>query len=623
MGIEKNSADYWDMNSKIYEYPKPLSMQDLVASYQSVVKDQENELQKLKSKIFRTGTLRLVVVLVVLTLVYVLWSNTEATVIVLLSGLTLFLFLLQYHDKLYRRKNYAETKRRYLTDELNGIEYDFSAFDGAGHKTDPKHRFAADIDLFGENSLFQSVNRTVTSFGTNTLAEIFLSPLENKKQIVKQQQAIDELNNKHAVVLHFIIEGMLTGKDNLDTKNFSTSFSLISSFLKNSFWNLCVYVVPAIYLAMTVLVLSDVMSAVYFGALWAVTFILSIIPSKKVQYIAELFEQKTDVLRKYSTLFKIIENEKFVSTKLDELQSLLKPSGNQASKAISRLKDYYDCLGLAFSYPVLFFFNPVLMWNLKYAIKIEKWIDEHGKQIESWFSALAEFDSLVSLAIFAHNHPEYVYPVIAEKYTFEAKALGHPLLHRDKCVKNDVDIRKNPFFMVITGANMAGKSTYLRTVGINHILACVGAPVCADEMTVFPSKLVTNLRTTDSLNNNESYFFAELKRLKMIIERLNSGETLLIILDEILKGTNSVDKQKGSLALIKQLISLNSIGIIATHDLVIGVLEKEFSENIKNYCFEAEIKDDNLIFSYKMQEGIAQNMNATFLMRKMGIVNIS
>jgi Flp pilus assembly protein TadB len=605
------------MNPKIY---KCLNIQDLVSSYQSTIKEQENELQILRRKIFRTGTLRLVVVLVVFVLTYVLWGNTAATVIALLSGLLLFLFLLKYHDKLYRKKNYAETKRQYFIDELKGIEYDFSAFDGATHKTDLKHRFASDLDLFGENSLFQSINRTVTSFGTNTLAETFLSPLENKEQILKQQQAIKELNDKYEVILHFIIKGMLTGKDKLNTKNFSASFTQVSSsFRKGGFWELCVYIVPILYLVMTVLVIIGIISSVYFGALWVVTFSLSIIPSKKVQHIAELFERKTDVLKKYSTLFKIIEDENFVSAELEELKSLLKFDGNSASKTINRLKYYYDCLGLAFSYPILFFFNPVLMWNVKYAIKIERWIDEYGKHIESWFSALANFDSLVSLAIFAHNHPEYVYPAISERYTFEAKALGHPLLHRDKCVKNDVDISKRPFFMVVTGANMAGKSTYLRTIGVNHVLACIGAPVCADEMTVFPSKLVTNLRTTDSLNNNESYFFAELKRLKMIIDRLHSGEILLIILDEILKGTNSVDKQKGSLALIKQLITLNSNGIIATHDLVLGVLEQEFPENVKNYRFEAEIKDDNLIFSYKIQEGIAQNMNATFLMQKMGL----
>jgi ABC-type multidrug transport system fused ATPase/permease subunit len=596
-----------------------MDIQDIIASYQSTVKEQENELQILKQKIFRTGTLRLVVVVAVVVLVYVLWSNTTATVVVLSAGVLFFLFLLKYHDKLYRKKNYAETKRRYLSGELKGIEYDFAAFDGASYKIDHKHRFASDLDLFGENSLFQSINRTVTSFGTNALAETFLAPLENKTQILQQQEAIKALNDKHELVLHFIIKGMLTGKDKLDTKNFSASFSQISSFHKSRFWNLCVYLVPAIYLAMTVLAVMDIVPSVYFGALWAVTFTLSLIPSRRVQRIAELFEKKTDVLRKYSDLFKIIEDGNFVSSELEELKSSLKSSHDTASKAIARLKYYYDCLGLAFSYPILFFFNPVLMWNVKYLIKIEKWIAEHGKQIESWFSTLAKFDSLASLAIFAHNHPEYVYPVITEQYAFEAKSLGHPLLHRDKCVKNDVNINKRPFFMVVTGANMAGKSTYLRTIGVNHTLACIGAPVCAGEMTVFPSKLVTNLRTTDSLNDNESYFFAELKRLKMIIDRLHSGETLLIILDEILKGTNSIDKQKGSLALIKQLISLNSNGIIATHDLVLGILENEFPENIKNYRFEAEIKDNNLLFSYKIREGIAQNMNATFLMQKMGI----
>jgi hypothetical protein len=596
-----------------------MNIQDRISSYQTIIKEQEDELRILNRKIFGTGTLRLATVVSVCAFAYFVWGNTTATVTVLLSGLLFFLFLLKRHDRLYRKKHYAETKRRYLIDELKGIDYDFSAFDGAAQKTDVKHRFAADLDLFGDNSLFQSINRTVTSFGMNKLAETFLSPLEDKSQIVRQQQAIKELDDKHALILHFIVKGMMTRRDQLDTKDFAASFSQISSFHKSRFWNVCVYLVPATYLLMTVLTMMDIISSVYFGAVWIVTFGLSIIPSKQVRHITDLFETKTDVLRKYSSLFKIIEDEHFASAELEHLNSALKSSDKSASAAIDRLKYYYDCLGLAFSYPVMFFFNPVLMWNVKYTIKIEKWIDRYGRQIELWFATLARFDSLASLAIFAHNHPEYIYPTIADQYAFVAKALGHPLLHRDRCVKNDVTINRRPFFMVVTGANMAGKSTYLRTVGVNHVLACIGAPVCADEMSVFPYKLVTNLRTTDSLNENESYFFVELKRLKMIIDRLQAGEILLIILDEILKGTNSIDKQTGSLALIKQLRSLNSNGIIATHDLIIGMLEMEFPKDIKNYRFEAEIKDDNLIFSYTIQEGIAKNMNATFLMQKMGI----
>jgi hypothetical protein len=591
-------------------------IKDLVSSYRSDVEDLERKIQLLSRKIFRTGTLRLALVLSVIALIYTVWSSTAATVAVLTSGIVLFLFLLKYHGKLYRQKHYAETKCRYLLNELKGIEYDFSAFDGAGDKEDAGHRFASDLDLFGENSFFQSINRTVTSFGTNTLADTLLAPYEDREQILQQQKAIAELNGNYELVQRFTVEGMLTEKDRLDTKNFAASFSRLPLLRKSRFWKLCIHAVPLMYLAMTVAVVADIVPSVYFGALWTVTFTLSIIPARKVQKITGLFEEKAGTLKKYSTLFRIIEDGDFVSDELNRIKSMLNVSGGTASKAISQIKYYYDTLELSFSFPVLLFFNPVFLFNVRYAVKIEQWIEKNGKQVESWFAALAKFDSLVSLAIFAHNHPDYIYPDIAERYLLEAKDLGHPLLHRDKCVRNDISIAKRPFFMVVTGANMAGKSTYLRTVGINHILACTGAPVCAAKMTAYPCKLVTNLRTRDSLADNESYFFAELKRLKMIIDRLRNGETLLIILDEILKGTNSIDKQKGSLALMKQLIAMNSNGIIATHDLVLGSLEKEFPQNIINCCFEAEIKDNNLTFSYKINEGIAQNMNATFLMNK-------
>ena len=190
---------------------------------------------------------------------------------------------------------------------------------------------------------------------------------------------------------------------------------------------------------------------------------------------------------------------------------------------------------------------------------------------------------------------------------------------REQCVTNDAEIPQRPYFLIITGANMAGKSTYLRTIGCNYILACIGAPVCCSSLEIYPAHLMTSLRTSDSLVHNESYFFAELKRLQQILDRLKSGEEMFIILDEILKGTNSMDKQKGSLALVKQLLQLKTNGIIATHDLLLGDLKQHFPDEISNYCFEADIQNDELTFSYKLREGIAQNMNACFLMQKMGI----
>ncbi len=334
-----------------------------------------------------------------------------------------------------------------------------------------------------------------------------------------------------------------------------------------------------------------------------------------------IFDKKTSVLDKYSQLFSIIENESFDSSLLNGYKSKL-DNEIKASVAISQLKSYHNNLGLSATFPVILFFNPVLLWNVRYALKIERWLTIHHEDIKEWFGSMAGFDATVSMGIYAFEHPDYCYAGIADTFVFEAKAIGHPLIRREICVRNDVYLPYKPYFLVVTGANMAGKSTYLRTIAINHILACAGLPVCAESLTCYPNKLVTNLRTTDSLADNESYFFSELKRLKMIIDRLQAGEELFIVLDEILKGTNSEDKQKGSLALMRQLIKLEGTGIIATHDLVLGKLENEFPENVKDYCFEAEIKNDQLSFSYRIKNGIAQNMNACFLMEKMGITGL-
>ena len=291
-----------------------------------------------------------------------------------------------------------------------------------------------------------------------------------------------------------------------------------------------------------------------------------------------------------------------------------------ASTAIAQLSKEMNALNQRNNILAYIVLNGFLFWEVRQVMRIEQWKERHAASLPTWLDAIGEMDALCSLATFAYNHPDYTWPVPTEQpFTFCADRMGHPLIHRDRCVRNGIRMEKRPYFIIITGANMAGKSTYLRTVGVNYLLASIGAPVCADRMTFYPAHMVTSLRTTDSLNDNESYFFAELKRLKEIIDRLNTGEELFIILDEILKGTNSVDKQKGSLSLIKQFIHLQANGIIATHDLQLGSLADLYPDNIRNYRFEATIANNELTFSYHMQEGVAQNMNACFLMKKMGI----
>lgn len=598
-----------------------MNYEDIKESYQDIIAKESVKQSKLSKDIFQIGTIRLIVVIACFVACYVLWANTTLVILILGVSTVIFMALMKFHNKLFRRRLYSEIQIKNAQNEINGLDYDFSNFDGADEYINAEHSFSLDLDLFGNRSFFQSINRTVTSFGKDSLANSLLHPLIKKDDIYSQQKSINELAKKPKLLAHFRTIGQMTEPDKLNLKDFSAIFARKPYFLGKTFYTVLTFIVPSIYIIWLIFWLLNFIPSDSFMYLWVLMIGLTSIPTKKVRNILNIFDKRTATLETYSQLLKIIEDEKFDADILKEIQSNLN-KGTSASKAISKLKSLHNNLDMSFTFPVMLIFNPMLLWNVRYSISIEKWIQEHQAHISSWFESIARFDSIVSQATFAYNHPDYTYPKISDSFIFEGKDLGHPLINRNVCVRNDVNILKKPYFLVVTGANMAGKSTYLRTIGINHMLACAGMPVCANELTFYPSKLVTNLRTADSLADNESYFFSELKRLKMIIDRLQANEELFIILDEILKGTNSEDKQKGSLALMRQLIALKSIGIIATHDLVLGNLEKEYPEHIKNYCFEAEIKDNNLSFSYKINEGIAQNMNACFLMKKMGITGL-
>lgn len=598
-----------------------MNINEIESYYSNIITKYQGESDQLKKVIFWVGTIRLIIAIAAVVCAYILWGDTSIVIASIIIFFVAFLALMKYHNRLFIKKSYCEQQITNAQNELKGINYDFSAFDGAPERTDAEHSFSLDLDLFGKRSFFQSINRTVTSFGKDALANIFIHPFENKKDILYQQKAVEELKQKTKLLSHFRAIGQMSEADSLNSKDFSASFKRPPILMNSILWKSMVYIMPLIHIVFGLLVYFDIMAGGYYSIVYIITLGISSLPGKKVMQIMETFNEKSKVLDTYSKLFKIIEDESVQSDKLKNIQSQLKGAVS-ASHAIDQLKSYHNNLTVSYTFPVLMLFNPYLLWNVKYAIKVEQWTEKHKSEIEQWFVAIAEFDMLVSMGTFAFNHPDYTYPQVADKFIFEGKALGHPMLHRDTCVRNDVNISKTPFFLVITGANMAGKSTYLRTIGINHTMACSGVPVCAESLTFYPCRLVTNLRTADSLADNESYFFAELKRLKMIIDRLQAGEELFIILDEILKGTNSEDKQKGSMALMKQLISLNGNGIIATHDLLLGNLEQEYPDNVKDYRFEADITNDQLTFSYKIREGVAQNMNACFLMKKMGITGL-
>ena len=325
------------------------------------------------------------------------------------------------------------------------------------------------------------------------------------------------------------------------------------------------------------------------------------------------------MLEKYANLLYEVETMNFQSEKLNKLQEALSMKDLPAGKCIKTLRAILTALDNRLNFVSWAVLNGLLLWDILQMIRLEKWQQLYKDKVNDWFDVIVELDVLISFGNYGFNHPLAVYPVISEeKLAITAKELGHPLISEKERVNNDFEIRQGEF-MIITGANMAGKSTYLRTIGVNLILAMCGAPVIAAEFYFKPVDLCTSIRTTDSLLKNESYFYAELKRLRMIIEVLRSGKEIFIILDEILKGTNSKDKHKGSEALLKQFVSLNATGIVATHDVSLGFLADAFPDHIKTRCFEVDIHGNELSFDYKLRDGISKNMNATLLMKKMGI----
>ena len=548
--------------------------------------------------------------------------NQGETIIggILLATLIPFLLLVKLHNRLYYQKDWYETNIRHYQAELASLENNHSAFEGGKEWIDASHPFSLDLDVFGDASLFQALNRTCTPFGAEMLSRWLRKPLDKKAAIEERQQAIKELSNYNDFRETFRITGCLNKNDETGMKELKEWIASPSVFLQKRSNQWICWAVPVINITLFVLGVFDILSMSWFGLVFCSFAIASSKLIRKVTRIQESYHKTLKMLSAYAHLIELADQQPMESDILMSLKEEFKSNEKKASEVLGMLAKELDRLDLRNNLILYALLEGSMFWQLRQMLRIEQWKEEHGTHLLQWLEALGNLDALCALGTFAFNHPEYTYPLITDQsFVFRAKNMGHPLMSREQCVVNDAEIPQRPYFLIITGANMAGKSTYLRTIGCNYILACIGAPVCCSSLEIYPAHLMTSLRTSDSLAHNESYFFAELKRLQQILERLKNGEEMFIILDEILKGTNSMDKQKGSLALVKQLLQLKANGIIATHDLLLGELKQHFTDEISNYCFEADIQNDELTFSYKLREGVAQNMNACFLMQKMGI----
>jgi MutS domain V len=536
-----------------------------------------------------------------------------------------FLILVKIYDRVSKRMAFYEKIKDINVDELSYLKEGQLHFEDGSEFVNPSHSYSYDLDIFGKRSLFQHVNRTANSIGKEKLAHYFLFDF-NKKEILDNQAAIKELTDMVDWRQRFYAIGLLDPDSPDAVKRlmawFQTPVKTVSPLVRA----LC-YVFPTALMASIIgFVLTD--DDLFYNLIKLFAFLnLSIagLFFKQIQEEVEILGKLFKTIDNYSQLIQLIENQTFTSEKLKILRGLLlinQEESNKNLKASAQIKSLSDILSRLSSVENLvgaLISNSTFLYHVFSLMALYKWKGKFAKQAPQYLTVIAEFEALNSLANFAFNNPEFAFPSISEEKTFNATQVGHPLLGRQKRVPTSLSL-DNQRFIILTGSNMSGKSTFLRTVGINLVLAKMGSPVCAQSMTTYPFEVRSCMRVDDSLQDNDSYFYAELKRLKEIVDYMKQNPNCFILLDEILRGTNSNDKQAGTIALIEQLVENNVIGIIATHDLEVCNLTDKHPTFLANKCFEVEILDNNLHFDYQLRDGICRNKSAYFLMKKMGII---
>lgn len=577
------------------------------------------QFKSVTNQVKRFSWYRFITFLFIFAPLFIFGLKSWFTLIFSLSAIIQFFFLIKKNIQLEKTKKKITILKKIAKDELLALNHSFSHFKNGAEYLNTDHFFSYDLDLFGEGSLFQFINRTSTISGQQKLAGLLINPPIQKEEIAKKQESIRELSQIPEWRLNFLAKGQMF-EETIEMHNEILSWASLDLKFKYAVsvkWIL--FVIPLLTLISIVpaaLGITNLFTWIMVFTQWIFLYFFS----KQIAQYFQFFGRKSELLSKYMQLLQFFEEREFKSVYLCELQNIVRKPVS-ASKIFHHLKNLVEQFDYRQNFLVGVILNSLLLWDIRCVYRLWNWHQQHHQKLADWLEVVSETDAIISLANFANNHPEFIFPEIHEGgFTFQAKNIGHPLLRKNKRVCNDFEINGWSKVMIITGANMAGKSTFLRTVGVNLILARTGAPVCAEKMIFTPIEIYTNMRTTDSLLKDESYFFAELKRIKGVLDWLQKGERIFVILDEMLKGTNSVDKLNGSKELLRKLVQFKSVSLIATHDLKLSEMEDEFPQQVFNKCFEIRIENDDLVFDYRLSDGVTKTMNATFLMKKMGII---
>ena len=587
--------------------------------YKSKVKSVSEELNSINKKYNSISFFRLISIVLFLGTLYLFMQNNAVLLIVLAAVFFIaFVLLMRFHSKLLFKRNSKEMLLKINQEEISYLESKALPFENGQEFNDFHHPYAYDLDIFGEHSLFQNLNRTATFIGKKTLANQLLS-ISSNETILDNQQAIKELSEK----LDWRQDFLALAKMSLDTKFSYEALLKWSKFPITPLpkWaGIVSYVTPVLFLAtlITYLVTSKAIFLSYLTYIFLLNLGVLGIFFKRIQIEIANAEDIDKVINQYSLSLKKIEEESFQSKKLTQLQKRLKFKAENASHHLKVLSELFSNMDTVGNLLAASLFNGTFLFNLHVLKKLLNWKEEHAAILEEWLEVIGEFEMLCSLANFSYNNPDFVFPNLNSDFKIDFLNLSHPLLNKTTRVGNDISFHPQSF-MILTGSNMSGKSTFLRSLGVNMVLSGIGSVVCASEATVHPLPILVSMRLSDSLSDSESYFFAEIKRLKQIMDALEERPAF-VLLDEILRGTNSDDKRNGTIEVVKKVIAKKAIGAIATHDIEVCLTTNEYPNILTNKCFEVEIQNDELHFDYKIRDGICKNKSATFLMKKMGVI---
>ncbi|MGL4582244.1 MAG: MutS-related protein [Flavobacterium sp.] len=574
----------------------------------------------IRGKYKLVGAIRLLVFFAVIYFFYLALSNADTFYLYITGGaIVLFLALLKIHATYSWKMRYVQALKDINTDELNFVEKDERPFeDGSEFKT-TEHPYAFDLDIFGYKSLYQYLNRTATFIGKQKLADMLKGKL-SAKEILENQEAVKELSQKiewRQEIYAYSKLANLDEKSYLRLKKWSeTEVLTISKLVKalSYILPLALGVSIVLYYVLNIPALGYVISS-----LFSINLIIALSNIRHIQKELGGADKVHETIESCSAIIKRIERENFATEKMKTYISELNKDSFQASKELKALSRLFEQMETVANIFVMVVFNGFMQYHVHVLNSFLDWKREKGHLVPKAIEIIGEVEALNSLANLSYNNRHYTFPVINEEGKMSFKDLGHPLLNEKKRVCNNIEFSSQRF-VILTGSNMSGKSTFLRTIGVNLVLAGIGAPICASKASFFPLPLFVSMRLTDSLDDSESYFYAEVKRLKMIIEQVRE-ESCFVLLDEILRGTNSDDKQSGTIGVIHKLIREKTYGVIATHDLEVCETTNKFPDILINKCFEVEIKEDDLHFDYKIRDGVCQNKNATFIMKKMQIID--